>query len=171
MRIKNKKIADYCFIVFVAENGLNILPNHHSIINDKKKDGYQIIGHCRKSVAETENRVSCLQRMVNIIYKRSLVYKVCVSPRSSTKQQFLKRDFEDEDDILSKLNDVHGDTIDFLKFLENNTKICVIAIDYAGLTANITDHDFFFDGCVILHLSEPRSKIPKLSLKKECLND
>lgn len=100
-----------------------------------KKDGYQIIGYCRKSIGETENRVACLQRMVNILYKRSLVDKVFVS----TKQEFLKRDFEDEDEILSKLNDVHGNTIDFLEFLENNTKICVIAIDYAGLTTNTTD--------------------------------
>lgn len=139
MRIKNKKIADFCFIVSVAENVLNILPSHNSKINDMKKDGYQIIGYCRKSVAGTKNRASCLQRMINILYKRSLVDKVFVSSRSSTKQPFLKRDFEDEDDILSKLNDVHGNTKDFLEFLENNTKICVIAIDYAGLTTNITD--------------------------------
>lgn len=104
-----------------------------------KKDGYQIIGYCRKSIAETKNRASCLQRMIDILYKRSLVDKVFVSSRSSTKQPFLKRDFEDEDDILSKLNDVHGNTKDFLEFLENNTRICVIAIDYAGLTTNITD--------------------------------
>lgn len=86
-----------------------------------------------------KNRASRLQRMINILYKRSLVAKVFVSPRSSTKQPFLKRDFEDEDDILSKLNDVHGNTKDFLEFLENNTRICVIAIDYAGLTTNIPD--------------------------------
>ncbi|RCI03559.1 hypothetical protein CU098_011910, partial [Rhizopus stolonifer] len=72
--------------------------------------------------------------MVNILYKRSLVDKVFVLLRSSTKRQFLKRDFEDEDAILTKLNAIHGNTIDFLEFLESNTKIYVIAIDYAGLT-------------------------------------
>ncbi|KAG1061808.1 hypothetical protein G6F41_011968 [Rhizopus arrhizus] len=138
-RSRQLNVLDDTHYISVAENVLNILPSHHSKINDMKKDGYQIIGYCRKSVAETKNRASCLQRMINILYKRSLVNKVFVSPRSSTKQPFLKRDFEDEDDILSKLNDVHGNTKDFLEFLENNTKICVIAIDYAGLTTSITD--------------------------------
>lgn len=55
------------------------------------------------------------------------------------KQQFLNRDSEDKDEILSKLNNIHGNTIDFLEFLGNNAKVCVIAIDYAGLTTNITD--------------------------------
>lgn len=80
MIIKNKNIADSCFIVSVAENVLEVLPRHHLKITEMKKDGYQIIGYCRKSVGETENRVSCLQRMVNILYKRSLVDKVFVSP-------------------------------------------------------------------------------------------
>lgn len=66
------------------------------------------MGRCRKSAAEAENRVRCLQRMANTLYQRALADKVFASPRSSTKQQFVKRDFEDEDDNLSKLNDVLG---------------------------------------------------------------
>lgn len=68
--------------------------------------------------------------MINILYERSLVDKVFVSSHSSAKQQFLKRDLKNEDDLLPALNDVHGNTIDFLQYLEENNKICVIAIDY-----------------------------------------
>lgn len=127
------------FIDSVAKNVVEVLPRHQLKINEMKKDGYQIIGYCRKSVGETENRVSCLQRMVDILYKRSLVDKVFVSPLSSTKQQFRKHDLGDKNEILSKLNNIHGCTIEFLEFLRNNAKICVIAVNYAGLTTNVTD--------------------------------
>lgn len=116
-----------------------MLPSHHKSINDLKEDGYQVIGYCRKSVIESKNRVGCLQRMVNILYSRSLVDKVFVSPCSSTKQQFMERDSSDNDQILSQLNNIHGNTVDFLNFLKNNSKICVVAIEYAGLTTNLSD--------------------------------
>ncbi|ORE06836.1 hypothetical protein BCV72DRAFT_206654 [Rhizopus microsporus var. microsporus] len=90
MIIKNKKLADSCFI---------------------------------DSISETEIKVSCLQRVVDILYKRSLVDKVFVSPLSSAKQQFRKHDLEDKNVILSKLNNIHGCTIDILEFLRNNTKV------------------------------------------------
>ncbi|KAG2210885.1 hypothetical protein INT47_000039 [Mucor saturninus] len=125
--------------VSVAEDILQVLPNRHKIVNDLKEDGYPVIGYSRKSVVASENRVSCLQRMVNILYSRSLVDKVFVSPCSSTKQQFIKRDSSDNDQILSQLNNVHGNTVDFLSLLKNNSKVCVVAIDYAGLTTNVSD--------------------------------
>lgn len=137
---ENKKIVNYsCFVVFVAENVLHVLPNHHSEVNDIKEEGYKIIGYCRKSAAETGNRVSCLQRMVNVLYNRSLVDKVFVSCRRSAKQQFVKRDLKNEDDLLLALNDIHGNIVDLLNFIKDNNKICIVAIDYAGLTTNMTD--------------------------------
>ncbi|CAO3664011.1 unnamed protein product [Rhizopus stolonifer] len=139
IRKRQLNVLNDKYFLSVAENVLGILPNHHSKINAMKKDGYKIIGYCRKSVAEIGNRVSCLQRMINVLYERSLVDKVFVSSRSSAKQQFLKRDLKNEDDLLSALNDVHGNTVDFLQFLKENNKICVVAIDYAGLTTNMTD--------------------------------
>lgn len=133
-----KKIADSCFIVSVAENVLNVLPCHQAKINELKQNGFKIIGYCRKSMASSKNRASCLQRMINILYKRSLVDKVFVSPQSSAKQQFVKRDLSD-DDVLPQLEDVHDSTKDFLKYLKNSGKICVVAIDYAGFTTNMSD--------------------------------
>jgi hypothetical protein len=96
--------------------------------------------------------------MVDLLYKRSLVDRVFVSPCSSAKQAFQKRDLADSD-ILSELDHVEGNTqgkknnkkirqilkikhvflIDFLSFIKNNENICVVAIDYAGFTTNMTD--------------------------------
>lgn len=104
-----------------------------------KKEGYQIIGYCRKSLGNTENRVLCLQRMVDILYKRSLVDKVFVSPISTAKQPFSKRDAKTVKEILSQLTNIHGSTEDFLRFLNKNPKICVVSIGYAGFTTNCTD--------------------------------
>ncbi|KAG2228775.1 hypothetical protein INT48_001714 [Thamnidium elegans] len=110
IRKRQLNVLNDKYFLSVAENMLDVLPNHRSKINAMKKDGYKIVGYYRKSVAETGNR-----------------------------QQFLKRDLKNEDDLLSSLDDVHGNTVDFLQFLKENNKICVIAIDYAGLTTNMTD--------------------------------
>lgn len=118
---------------------VEVLPKHQQIINEMKKEGYQVIGYCRKSVGKAENRISCLQRMIDILYKRSLMDKVFVSPLSTAKQIFSKRDVKDVNQILSQLNNTHGSTIDFLEFLNSNPKICVISIDYVGFTTNQTD--------------------------------
>lgn len=136
---KTKKLLILFFVVSVAENVLNVLPNHHSEINAMKEEGYKIIGYYRKSVAETGNRVGCLQRMVNVLYNRPLVDKVFVSPCSSIKQHLTKRDLSNNNQISSQLNNIHGNIVDFLHSLKNNNKICVVAIDYAGLTTSMTD--------------------------------
>lgn len=81
-------IVNSCFIVSVAKNVVEVLPGHRLKINELKKDGYQIIDYCRKSVGETANRVSCLQRMVDILYKKSLVDKVFVSPLVQPSNNF-----------------------------------------------------------------------------------
>lgn len=78
--------------------------------------------------------------MIDILYKRSLVDKVFVSPVSSVKQQFEKRDQDSSSsEIMAKLNNAHGTTVDFLEFLKKNNKICVAVSDFAGLTASMMD--------------------------------
>lgn len=70
--------------------------------------------------------------MVDILYKRLLIDKAFVSPQSSSKQQFAKRDLS-HDDVLSQRQDVHGSTKDFLKYIKSNDKIYVVVIDYATI--------------------------------------
>jgi hypothetical protein len=74
-----------------------------------KDDGYEVIGYCRKSKKASNNRALLLQRMINILYERSLTQKVFVSPSSSVKQALSKRDLADQD-ILSSLDQIHGNT-------------------------------------------------------------
>ncbi|KAI9032525.1 hypothetical protein CLU79DRAFT_859181 [Phycomyces nitens] len=106
----------------------------HNIL---KKDSYEVIGYCRKSKNTTENRAVLLQRMINVLYQRSLVDKVFVSPCNSAKQALDKRDLTDVE-VLSSLNIIHGNSQDFLSHIKKNkTKICVVAIDYAGFATNM----------------------------------
>lgn len=48
--------------------------------------------------------------MVDILRQRSLVDKVFVSPYSHVKQGFYKRDLNDQDTLLSELDQVNGNT-------------------------------------------------------------
>ncbi|KAG1445797.1 hypothetical protein G6F56_009789 [Rhizopus delemar] len=141
MKLRSRQlfVLDDKYHDFVINDIIKVLPNHRKTINDMKKEGYQIIGYCRKSLGDTKNRVLCLQRMVDVLYKRSLVDKVFVSPFSTAKQPFSKRDGKNVKEILSQLTNVHGSTEDFLNFLNKNPKICVISINYAGFTTNCTD--------------------------------
>lgn len=104
-----------------------------------KNEGYTIVGYCRMSKTERDFSVCSLQGMVNDLFKRSLVDKVFVSPKGTPKQAFQKRDLADSSDILSKLEDVTGNTQDFLNFIKDNQKICVVAVDYDRLTTNMSD--------------------------------
>lgn len=86
-----------------------MIPKHHAYINQLKNDGYHVVGYCRKSKTQSSNRATLLQRMVDILRQRSLVEKLFVSPSSSVKESFSKRDFNDQD-ILSELDKVNGNT-------------------------------------------------------------
>lgn len=72
------------------------------MINELKQNRFKIIGYCRKPVVSSKDTASCLQRLNNILCKRSLVDTVLVSPQSSAKQEFAKRDPSD-DDVLPQL--------------------------------------------------------------------
>ncbi|KAI9270833.1 hypothetical protein BY458DRAFT_509901 [Sporodiniella umbellata] len=139
LRSRQLYVLDDKYYDFVVNDIVEVLPNHHKTINDLKKEGYCIVGYCRKSLGNTENRVLCLQRMVDVLHKRSLVDKVFVSPFSNAKQPFSKRDEKDVKEILSQLTNIDGRTEDFLKFLNQNSKICVVSVDYAGFTTNCSD--------------------------------
>ncbi|KAI7902223.1 uncharacterized protein BX663DRAFT_436212, partial [Cokeromyces recurvatus] len=120
----------------LAKNIIDVIPRHHAYVNQLKNDGYHIIGYCRKSKMPSNNRAALLQRMVNILRQRSLVDKVFVSSYSNIKQGFYKRDLNDQDSLLSELDQVNGNT---QAFIQDNDKVCVVALDYAGFTTNMSD--------------------------------
>ncbi|ORE23445.1 hypothetical protein BCV71DRAFT_170083 [Rhizopus microsporus] len=71
--------------------------------------------------------------MIDLLYKRSLVDKVFVSPCSSAKHAFQKRNLA-ANDILAELVNVDGNTQVLSK---KNETICVVVLDYTGFTTNI----------------------------------
>ena len=102
-----------------------------------------------------------LTQMVDLLRKRSLVDKVFVSPIRNANEQMAKRDIT-KHPIIQGVKDVDGDTqgkinvitkneahnndsfmIDLLEYIRNGTKICLVAIDYAGLSTNIANLNNF----------------------------
>ncbi|KAG1453956.1 hypothetical protein G6F46_004267 [Rhizopus delemar] len=110
IRRRHLNVLDNSYYVDLAKNIIDVIPRHHAYINQLKKDGYHIIGYYRKSKSPN---------------------KVFVSPYSNVKQ-----DLNDKDTLLSELDQVNGDTE---AFIQNNDKVCVVALDYAGFTTNMSD--------------------------------
>ncbi|KAI8876385.1 hypothetical protein K501DRAFT_338113, partial [Backusella circina FSU 941] len=133
IRRRYLNVLNSTYYAGLVKNIVDIIPRHHAYINQLKNDGYHIVGYCRKSKTQSSNRAILLQRMANILRQRSLVEEVFVSPYSSVKESFYKRDFNDQD-ILSELDQANGNTQDFLTFIQENDKVCVVALDYAGFT-------------------------------------
>lgn len=95
----------------IASNIANILPQHQAQISSLKKDGLTVVGYCHKSdLAKEGNFINLLQRMVDNHYQRSLVDRVFVSPCSNAQSPFSERDLSDQNEVLSQLENVHGNT-------------------------------------------------------------
>ncbi|KAI9356064.1 hypothetical protein BD770DRAFT_420412 [Pilaira anomala] len=126
IRRRHLNVLNSVYYAGLVKNIVHMIPKHHAYINQLKNDGYHVVGYCRKSKTQSSNRATLLQRMVDILRQ------------SSVKESFYKRDFNDQN-ILSELDKVNGNTQDFLTFIQENDKVCVVALDYAGLTTNMTD--------------------------------
>lgn len=127
------------FIDSVAKNMVEVLPRHQLKINEMKKDGYQNNWLLQKIRRRYRKQSQLFAKNGGYFIQKIISRQDLCFPLSSTKQQFRKHDLGDKNEILSKLYNIHGCTIEFLEFLRNNAKICVIAVDYAGLTTNVTD--------------------------------
>ncbi|KAI8094473.1 hypothetical protein BDF21DRAFT_476380, partial [Thamnidium elegans] len=73
LRIRILSVLDSQFHDEVADNIVSTIPRHHAYIKQLENDGYEVIGYCRKSKKESDNRALLLQRMINMLYKRSLL--------------------------------------------------------------------------------------------------
>ncbi|KAI7901898.1 uncharacterized protein BX663DRAFT_436354 [Cokeromyces recurvatus] len=63
----------------------------HNILQ-LKRDGFNVISYCRKSKIPTKYlEEGLLQRMVSLLFQRSLVDRVFVSPYSSAKRPLTKK--------------------------------------------------------------------------------
>ncbi|KAI8641450.1 hypothetical protein BD408DRAFT_418058, partial [Parasitella parasitica] len=74
--------------------------------------------------------------------ERSLVTKVFASASCDANQPLLARDLKKNTDILSKIT-ADGDMQDLLAYIRTRDKICIVVIDFAGLTTNSEDLEQF----------------------------
>ncbi|KAG2218961.1 hypothetical protein INT45_008385 [Circinella minor] len=109
-----------------------------------KNEGFSIIGYARKSPGKDNeaNRVRCLRSMCDRLVERSLVDVVFISSCCKAADPLAERDRTKNCDILSTLN-VAGDMQDLLLFIAEKPKICLVVLDFAGLTTNILDLNEF----------------------------
>ncbi|KAF7720483.1 hypothetical protein EC973_008143, partial [Apophysomyces ossiformis] len=124
----------------VAKGIKEYIPRYHQQLKEMKKDGYTIVGYCRKSrtIEDDETRVRLLQKMVNRMRTRSLVDKVFVSPCFAASDQISTRDFCSKFNMAS-LEDITGTTQDLISFLAVTPKVSLVILDFAGLTTNTKD--------------------------------
>ncbi|KAI8875629.1 hypothetical protein K501DRAFT_233357, partial [Backusella circina FSU 941] len=84
--------------------------------------------------------------MVQCLKERSLCDMVFVSWSCSAAANFASRDMNVNTDLLNELIGVDGDTQSMISYINSSeTDICLVAIDFAGLSTNIGDLQNFFN--------------------------
>ncbi|KAI8047166.1 uncharacterized protein B0P05DRAFT_576438 [Gilbertella persicaria] len=115
------------------------LAAHQRHIQNLKDEGYIVIGYARKFPATNSNddRVNILQKMCQLLKDRSSVDHVFVSICCKARDPFNEREKKDSKSLVNLNAD--GETQDMLNCIIGNSKVCIVPLDYAGLTTNTTD--------------------------------
>ncbi|KAI8067025.1 uncharacterized protein B0P05DRAFT_475591 [Gilbertella persicaria] len=83
--------------------------------------------------------------MVQCLKERSLCDTVFVSWSCSAAANIASRDMNVNPDLLTDLIGVKGDTQSMISYINSSvTDICLVAIDFAGLSTNVGDLQNFF---------------------------
>jgi len=129
------------------------IPLYQNHLSSLKKQGCTIVGYARKSTGhnDEENRKRLLNSMVQCLKERSLCDTVFVSWSCSAATNIASRDMNVNPDLLTHLIGVKGTTLILIFFLamisyinSSVTDICLVAIDFAGLSTNVGDLQNFF---------------------------
>ncbi|ORX52442.1 hypothetical protein DM01DRAFT_1336810 [Hesseltinella vesiculosa] len=115
---------------------LNRLPTYQQHIRMLKDDGYCIVGYARKSPGNESHREKNLESMVKHLKMRSLVNKCFVSSCCKASSPLGSRDVKTGN---VDLKGVDGNTQDLIRFLSSETKVCLVCIDFAGLSTDPND--------------------------------
>ncbi|KAI8327372.1 hypothetical protein EDC96DRAFT_453383, partial [Choanephora cucurbitarum] len=140
------------------------LPRHQENIENLKHNGHEIVGNLRKSTGEEDDttRVRLLEQMGSSLVERSLVTKVFASASCDASQPLLSKDLKKNVRLLSKIKAdgdiqvekkkihlllivtiLHFNSLNLLKYIRTKEKICIVMIDFAGLTMNSEDLEQF----------------------------
>ncbi|KAI9301128.1 hypothetical protein BJ944DRAFT_11032 [Cunninghamella echinulata] len=129
------------FIDGIAKGIIEYIPRFQQYILNLKSNEYQIIGYVRKlhGKEDKESRIRLLQCMADKLLTRMSVDKVYASPMSHANEPLVSRDVNYDKEILKGLKNIEGNTQDLLSYIRIAKKVCLVAIDFAGITTNIAD--------------------------------
>ncbi|KAG1037632.1 hypothetical protein G6F43_012821 [Rhizopus delemar] len=132
------------YIDNVIEEIVSHLPRYQKFIQSLKDEGYHVIGYARKSTCkkDDDSRVRLLNLMCKNLKNRSLVSKVFASVYCDSNESLLERDLNKQEHILSQIQ-ADGDMQDMLVYISSLERVCIVAIDFAGLTTNCEDLKVF----------------------------
>lgn len=131
--MKNEYLDD------VAYKINNYLPSYQNFIKKLKEEGHTIIGYMRKPPGKEpdDRRRKLLNSMSSNLKERSLVDVVFASPCSQASDPMESRDLK-EHPLLNQI-DAAGSTQDLIKYIASKDKVCMVTLDYAGLSTNTLD--------------------------------
>ncbi|KAG2201034.1 hypothetical protein INT47_006578 [Mucor saturninus] len=125
----------------IANGTREDIPEFRQYVNKFKSCGYEVIGYVRKSHdnEDKDTRIRLLQSMIDKLFERLLVDKIYVSPMSHAGESFSSRDVKYDKTVLRKLNKAEGTTQDLLSYVNIAKKICLVGVDFGGITTNCDD--------------------------------
>ncbi|KAI8988016.1 hypothetical protein BDF20DRAFT_853347 [Mycotypha africana] len=138
IRYRGLFVAKDIFINDIAKGIKEDIPKIQQYIGNLKSDGFEVIGYVRKSYGNEDRntRIRLLQSMIDKMLERLSVDKIYVSPMSQAGEPFSSRDVNHDSPILRELNKVEGTTQDLISYFSTAKKICLIRVDFAGITTN-----------------------------------
>ncbi|KAG1469160.1 hypothetical protein G6F56_003420 [Rhizopus delemar] len=108
-----------------------------------EEEGYELIGYIRKSKGKENDdvRVRLLETMAIRLTERYSVKTFYASPFSNSMDEIASRDLcEKSKSLVKRLNNVSGSAQDMMSHIKAaNTNICLIVIDFAGLSRDSED--------------------------------
>ncbi|CAO3630214.1 unnamed protein product [Mucor hiemalis] len=138
----DKKLVTEAFEILaeIVKRIVLFLPEYQTEIRNLKKQGFKILGHARKSEGAEDHRtrIRLLNPMCRRLKERSLVDHVFVSYNSQANDPLAERDMKQKDELLTQLS-AEGNTQDMLAYITNTEKICLVALDHAGLSTDCND--------------------------------
>ncbi|KAG2204124.1 hypothetical protein INT47_011607 [Mucor saturninus] len=139
------------YIDILLKEIVGVHEKYQDYITDLKKEGYCIVGYCRKSktTGDRDKVVKSLQNMITGLKNRSLVEYIYVTVSCNAKTPINRRDLK-KNMIIGELSGVNGDaqgiqklTKHLIKELAKMSKVCLVVIDSAGLTTNMSGLESF----------------------------
>ncbi|KAL0089121.1 hypothetical protein F4703DRAFT_1791418 [Phycomyces blakesleeanus] len=132
----------------LIKNIVTSIPRYQTHINSLKNQECTIIGYARRSFDPSERRKKkrSLSAMVQDLKERSMCDLVFVSWSCSHADTFASRDVPDRGSLINSMGGVDGDTQSMISHINASEKdICLVAIDFKGLSTNTDDLQNLFN--------------------------